>query len=121
MTDDIKVTLRMGAEEVRLIDDFVEENPDIGNRSNLIRAAIRAYVSEDSPIITNIRRDENGIFIRFSELHMAMLTALKNEGICFSEEEYVRNLVLSQIIPEEGLKKTTKDAFDIAQTTLKWR
>ncbi len=109
----------MGPEEVQIMEDFVEENPDIGNRSNLIRAAIRAFVSGDAPGAKDAREDESGIFVRFSELQMIMLSTLKDEGICLTEEEFVRNTVLEKIIPESGMKKTVENAFDLAQMASK--
>ena len=81
MMEDVKVTLRMGPEDLQIIDDFVDENPDIGNRSNLIRAAIRAYVSGDAPGIKNLREEESGIFVRFSEIHLEIGRASCRERV----------------------------------------
>lgn len=111
----------MGPEDVRIMDDFVEENPDIGNRSNLIRAAIRAYVSGDAPGIKDVSEEASGIFVRFSELQMIILSTLKEEGICLTEEEYVRKIVLEKIIPVSNEDKTIENAFDLAQMTSKMK
>jgi hypothetical protein len=48
-----------------------------------------------------------------------MLSTLKDEGICLTEEEFVRNTVLEKIIPESGMKKTVENAFDLAQMASK--
>jgi Arc/MetJ-type ribon-helix-helix transcriptional regulator len=121
MMEDVKVTLRMGPEDLQIIDDFVDENPDIGNRSNLIRAAIRAYVSGDAPGNKSLREEGSGIFVRFSEIHLDVLSRLKDEGICLNEEEFVRKCVLDEIIPKGAQKETVENSFKLAQMTSKMK
>lgn len=121
MTEDVKVTLRMGPEDVQIMDDFVEDNPDIGSRSNLIRAAVRAYVSGDAPGIRDIHEDESGLFVRFSEIHLNILSSLKGEGICLNEEEFVRTCVLDVIVPEANKSKTIENVFEYAQLSSKMK
>lgn len=114
MAEDAKVTIRMGPEELQIMDDFVAENPNVGSRSNFIRAAIRAYVFGDAPE-KNVSREEGGIFVRFSEIQLNMLALIKAEGMCFDEEEFIRTCVLKEITTEEVRNKTLTEAFSAAQ------
>ncbi|HKM13825.1 MAG TPA: ribbon-helix-helix domain-containing protein [Candidatus Methanomethylophilaceae archaeon] len=120
MVEDTKVTLRMGPEELQLVDDFVAENPNVGSRSNLIRAAIRAYVVGDAPDIDG-RKEENGIFVRFSEVQLNALSLLKDDGICLNEEEFVRTCVLKELVTDEARKESATNAFKTAQFTSKMK
>ncbi|HKM09945.1 MAG TPA: ribbon-helix-helix domain-containing protein [Candidatus Methanomethylophilaceae archaeon] len=120
MAEDAKVTIRMGPEELQIMDDFVADNPNLGSRSNFIRAAIRAYVSGDAPE-TNIGQEEGGIFVRFSEVQLNALSMIKAEGMCFDEEEFIRTCVLNEIVTEEVRNKTMTNAFSTAQLTSKMK
>ena len=47
MTDPLegeRITLRLDTEDLKLIDDFIANSNEFSNRSQLTRAAIRAYV-----------------------------------------------------------------------------
>ncbi|MDN5357736.1 MAG: hypothetical protein PWR17_905 [Candidatus Methanomethylophilaceae archaeon] len=118
MTDDTKVTLRMGPEEIQMMDDYVAEHPEVGTRSNFIRAAVRAFVVGDATDIDG-RAEESGIFVRFPEVQLIALSLLKKQGICLSEEEYVRTCVLKKLITEETEKESAVNAFKTAQYTSK--
>ena len=120
MSEDAKVTLRMGPEELQLMDDYVAEHPEVGTRSNFIRAAVRAFVVGDAPDIDG-RTEESGIFVRFSEVQLNALSLLKEEGICFSEEEFVRTCVLKKLVTEETEKESAVNAFRTAQLTSKMK
>ena len=117
MAEDAKVTLRMGPEELQMMDDYVAEHPEIGSRSNFIRAAIRAYAGSGEATV----EEEGGIFVRFSEVQLGALRLMKEEGICLNEEEFVRNCVLRQIIPEETAKESAANAFKTAQLASKMK
>ncbi len=117
MGEDTKVTLRMGPEEVRIMDDYVDEHPEIGSRSNFIRAAVRAYVGSREAGT----EEKGGIFVRFSEVQMGALRLMKEEGICLNEEEFVRNCVLRQLISEETAKESAENAFRTAQLASKMK
>ena len=51
MTDDKIISIRMGTEEVQVMDDFLDGHPDLGGRSLFIRTAIRQYIERDADSI----------------------------------------------------------------------
>ena len=116
MADDgTKITLRVGPEEIQLMEDFMSEN-GIGNRSDFIRDAIRGYVefkrtaTQASGVPT-----EGGIFVRFNDLQMQALKNLTQLGICLTEEEFVRKSVLDVLISEDKKAEAIRNAFAAAQ------
>ncbi len=114
MTDDgTRVTLRMGPEEIQMMEDFMDEH-DIGNRSDFIRDAIRGYINScrvGGPSATS----GSGIFVRFSDLQMDALQGLVQRGICLNEEEFVRKCVLDKIVPATVTEEAYADSFRTAQ------
>lgn len=114
MTDDgTKVTLRMGPEEIQMMEDFMDEH-DIGNRSDFIRDAIRGYIaSQRSGGAPNA--SGSGIFVRFSDLQMDALQGIVQRGICLDEEEFVRKCVLDKIVPAAVEEEAYADSFRTAQ------
>lgn len=114
MTEDgTKVTLRMGPEEIQLMEDFMADN-GIGNRSDFIRDAIRGYIAGQKNG-SSMNASESGIFVRFSELQLNALQGLVQLGICLNEEEFVRKCVLDKIVPAANLEKALADSFSLAQ------
>lgn len=113
MTDEgTKVTIRMGPEEIQMMEDFMSEH-DIGNRSDFIRDAIRGYVASQRN--GGSTQAEGGIFVRFSDLHMDALSGLVQRGICYDEEEFVRRCVLEKIISKTVEEEAFNDSFRLAQ------
>ena len=105
MTDDgIKITLRMGTEELQALEDFMGER-DLENKSVFIREAIKRYMETyDSPAGQ-----------RFSELHMDALSQIVQRGISLNEEEFVRKCVLDRIVPKTIEEDALSESFRTAQ------
>ncbi len=114
MTDDgIKITLRMGTEELQALEDFMGER-DLENKSVFIREAIKRYMETyDSP--AGQVSSESGIFVRFSELHMDALSQIVQRGISLNEEEFVRKCVLDRIVPKTIEEDALSESFRTAQ------
>lgn len=114
MADDgTKVTLRMGPEEIQMMEDFMDEH-DIGNRSDFIRDAIRGYIASQKAGNPDYA-SEGGIFVRFSELQMDALQGIVQRGISLNEEEFVRKCVLEKIVPATVAEEAYADSFRTAQ------
>lgn len=114
MTDDgIKITLRMGMEELQALEDFMGEH-DLENKSNFIREAVRRYMETyDSPGASGA--EGSGIFVRFSDIHLDALQQLVQRGICLSEEEFVRKCVLDRIVTKTVEEEAIEDSLRTAQ------
>ena len=113
MSDDgTKVTIRMGPEEIQLMEDFMADH-DIGNRSDFIRDAIKGYISAVKA--GTPQNAEGGIFVRLNDVQLETLDALVKTGISVSEEEFIRKCVLEKIIPRSVEDETIENAFRAAQ------
>ena len=108
MTDDgIKITLRMGTEELQALEDFMGER-DLENKS--IKRYMETYDSPAGQVSS-----ESGIFVRFSELHMDALSQIVQRGISLNEEEFVRKCVLDRIVPKTIEEDALSESFRTAQ------
>lgn len=113
MSDDgTKITIRMGPEEIQLMEDFMGDH-DIGNRSDFIRDAIKGYIASmkaGQPL-----NAEGGIFVRLSDVQLDTLSGLVKTGIAVSEEEFIRKCLLDKIVPKSVEDETIENAFRAAQ------
>ena len=113
MSDDgTKVTIRMGPEEIQMMEDFMADH-DIGNRSDFIRDAIKGYIAAlraGQPL--NV---EGGIFVRLSDIQLETLNGLVQTGIAVSGEEYARKCILDKIVPKNVEDESIENAFRAAQ------
>ena len=107
-----KITIRMGSEEIQMMEDFMSDH-DIGNRSDFIRDAIKGYIA--STKAGQPMNAEGGIFVRLNDVQMDTLEALVQTGIAVSAEEYIRKCVLDKIIPKNIEDDAIENAFRAAQ------
>ncbi len=114
MNDDgARITLRMGPEEIQMMDSFMEER-GIANRSDFIRDAIKGYIeSQNAP--KGGSASKGGIFVRLSEMHLDALGQVVQSGICLDEEEFIRRCVLDRIITKTVEEDALSNAFMTAQ------
>jgi Arc/MetJ-type ribon-helix-helix transcriptional regulator len=120
MTEDgAKITLRMGNEEIQMMEDFMADR-NIGNRSDFIRDAIRGYIESE-------RNDgpgagaEDGLFVRLTEVQKGTLELLAQDGMCVSAEEYARKCILDRIIPADAEKDAVSRAFQASYMASKMK
>ncbi|MDR2846536.1 MAG: ribbon-helix-helix domain-containing protein [Candidatus Methanoplasma sp.] len=110
MTDDgIKITIRMGSEELQLMENFMSEK-DIDNRSDFVRDAIKRYIVSERNGASGAGA-EGGLFVRLTEVQLGALDNLVEDGICLSAEEYARKCVVDKIMPVEAEKDAIARAF----------
>lgn len=110
--DGTKITIRVSNEDIQAMEDFMAEN-EIENRSDFVRDAIRAYIANSKTVGGEI--DPNSIMVRFNPVVLQALENMKAEGIIFDSESYIRQLVMSDILPEETLRNSKSRAFNTAQ------
>ncbi len=107
-----KITIRMGPEEIQMMEDFMGDH-DIGNRSDFIRDAIKGYIASmkaGQPMTA-----EGGIFVRLSDVQLETLNGLVQTGLAVSGEEYIRKCLLDKIVPKSVEDETIENAFRAAQ------
>jgi metal-responsive CopG/Arc/MetJ family transcriptional regulator len=99
--DDERITLRMGTNDVQILDDYLEEHPELGTRSQFIRIALREYMKRDAG--TPSDENKGGIFVRLNDATMdAIRVAMENEFAFDNEAEFVRDCIRWALSPKEG-------------------
>jgi len=98
------VTLRVGSEDLQIMEDYLAEHTD-QSASDFIRAAIRSYDNGS----------EGGIFVRLNEVLLNTLSGMKEDGTIFSEEEFVRGLILEAVLTKDEVRDSAGRAFKSAQ------
>ena len=113
MSDDgTKITIRMGPEDIQMMEDFMADQ-DIGNRSDFIREAVKGYIASvkaGKPFDTT-----GGVFVRLNDVQMDTLDNLVRTGVAVSPEEFIRKCVLDKIVPKSIEDEAIENAFRAAQ------
>jgi len=82
MDENERITLRLEKENLELIDAFLKVNTSYGNRSQLVREAVQAY-------ILTIREGGDSITIRIPRYYLDLIDRLVADGYFLSREHAV--------------------------------
>ncbi|MCL2317882.1 MAG: hypothetical protein FWC44_02340 [Methanomassiliicoccaceae archaeon] len=116
---EVAISFRIGVEDNQVMEDFMTERK-IDGRSRFIRDAIIGYINQQKRV-SESAGTENGIFVRFREVHMEALRMMVEDGTAFSEEEYVRKCVLDKLVSRESEADSIERAFKAAQLASKMK
>ena len=104
--DGERITLRMETEDVHYMDEYLQEHPEVSNRSQLIRIALRNYMERDAPAGQN-----DTLSIKVGDRFMKTLTKLCNGGFAETEEEVAMRIIERFLMPKEVFEDAAKEAF----------
>lgn len=111
-TDDgMKITIRISNEDLQAMEDFMSAN-DIDNRSDFIRDAIRGHIANN---MKTAETGDNTVVVRLSPVVIQTLENMKADGTIFDAESYVRQLIMTDIIPKDAIEDSKARAFGAAQ------
>ncbi|HWM50545.1 MAG TPA: hypothetical protein VNO76_04265 [Thermoplasmata archaeon] len=82
MDENERITLRLEKENLELIDAFLKQNTSHGNRSQLVREAVQAYIQ-------TIREGGDSITIRIPRYYLDLIDRLVADGYFLSREHAV--------------------------------
>lgn len=82
MDENERITLRLEKENLELIDAFLKQNTSHGNRSQLVREAVQAYIQ-------TIRDGGDSITIRIPRYYLDLIDRLVADGYFLSREHAV--------------------------------
>lgn len=117
--DGERITLRLEAEDLELIDEFVEKRPEFSNRSHLARVAIRAYIEgAGSPSASEERGARVTVEMPKAVLHV--LNAMVKEGYFNSIADAIEETVRKEFVSKEHLEDAKKRALDARRSTLEY-
>ena len=82
MDENERITLRLEKENLELIDAFLKQNTSHGNRSQLVREAVQAYIQ-------TIREGGDSITIRIPRYYLDLIDRLVADGYFLSREHAI--------------------------------
>ncbi len=106
------ISIRMGPEEIQIMDDFMDDNGII-KRSDFIRRAITGYIRSKTD--QDVEEGPGGIFVRLQEVQLEAINNIVKTGVCYDAEEYARKCILDKIVPAESEEEAVKNSFKAAQ------
>lgn len=118
MTDDGRiVSLRMGTEDLQVMDNFLERHPEFGGRSLFIRTVIRQYIdryADAPPKLTN----KNEVVVKMSMAELETIDSMIDDGIYVDRSDAVRSLIRSKIVNDVKLTELAQSKYAATTTSL---
>jgi len=106
-----RITLRLDAEDLTLIDEFIASSNEFSNRSQLARAAIRAYVEARAGGVDGTAgKKANEVVVQLPLLVLDTIAHLVAEGVYTSTSEAVSDASRHQFLHAEHVEMLKKDA-----------
>ena len=107
MNENERITLRLGPDELRMLDDFITENDEFENRSQLARAAIKAYI--ENRCAKEEKRAPNEILVTLPLLVLETIKHLMEQGVYSSISEAVADCARHEFLHDEKLSQLKMD------------
>jgi len=82
MDENERITLRLEKENLELIDGFLKQNTSHGNRSQLVREAVQAYIQ-------TIREGGDRVTIRIPRYYLDLIDRLVADGYLLNREHAI--------------------------------
>ena len=115
---EITISLRMGAEDIQSMEDFMSEK-GIDSRSRFVRDAIAGFISSQRAGTGGA--GTGGVFVRLKEVQMEALRLMVEDGTAFDEEEFIRKCVMEKLVTPDIEADSAKRSFKTAQMTSKMK
>jgi len=107
MSDD-RISFRLDAHELRMLDEFLSKHRDFGSRSHLARVAIRKYIEEGESWKENTE-EENGrtktYRVTLSPIEASVIEKLVNLGYYLDADDAIRHLIRNSLVGESNIQK----------------
>jgi len=107
-----RITLRLDAEDLRLLDEFIVSSKEFSNRSQLARAAIRAYIEARESGAEGMSRRPNDVVVQLPPLVVDTIAHLVAQGVYSSTSEAVADCARHHFLPAEHVEAMKKDATE---------
>ena len=104
-----RITLRLDADDLRLIDEFITASNEFSNRSQLARAAIRAYVEAKLGCAQGTKK-MNEVVVELPPLVLDTIAHMVAEGVYNSTSEALADCARHQFLHAEHVETLKKDA-----------
>jgi Arc/MetJ-type ribon-helix-helix transcriptional regulator len=104
-----RITLRLDADDLRLIDGFIAGSNEFSNRSQLARAAIRAYIDAKIGCAQGAKK-QNEVVVELPPLVLDTIAHFVAEGVYNSMSEALVDCARHQFLHAEHVEALKKDA-----------
>jgi metal-responsive CopG/Arc/MetJ family transcriptional regulator len=105
-----RITIRLDADDLKMIDEFISDSNEFSNRSQLARAAVRAYIEMREGGREGTNAKPNEILVQIPSLVLDTVRQLVAEGVYSSTSEAVADAARHEFLHEEHVEVLKKDA-----------
>lgn len=112
-----RISLRLDPEDLELIDEFLAESNEFSNRSQLARAAIRAYIELRGQRLPSKRSNE--VLVQLPPLVLDTIRSLVEEGVYLSTEDAVVDSTRRELLHTGHVEDLKRDAHAQRRHTLR--
>jgi metal-responsive CopG/Arc/MetJ family transcriptional regulator len=105
-----RISLRLEGEDLVLIDDFIEGHPEISNRSQLARIALRAFIERDGGTQA-ISSGKGQIIINVPPAIGSIMEGMVEEGFYSGVEDIIVECLRREFVSRENLDKVKDELF----------
>ena len=116
MTDDKIISLRMGTEDIQMMDGFLEGHPELGGRSLFIRTAIRQYIDRDADVQTS---NKNEVAVRLSAAELETIDSMVDDGTYIDRSDAIRSMMRNVMVNDVKISELIKSKDEAATTSLR--
>ncbi|HUT26496.1 MAG TPA: ribbon-helix-helix domain-containing protein [Methanomassiliicoccales archaeon] len=105
-----RISLRLENEDLELIDGFIEGHPEISNRSQLARIALRAFIDRDGG--TRIEISGKGqLTINVPPAIRNIMEGMVEDGYYNTVEDIIGECLRKEFVSRENLDNVKDDLF----------
>lgn len=108
--------MRLGTEELELLDRFIEEHPEYSNRSQLARMAIRAFIEARGTQASGT--SDGKMLVEIPRVALAVMEGMVRAGIYSSVCGAIEDCVRREFVPKEHLEEVKKKILEMSRETL---
>ncbi|MDH7508026.1 MAG: ribbon-helix-helix domain-containing protein [Methanomassiliicoccales archaeon] len=102
-----RISLRLGSEELRVLDEFLKMHPEYTSRSQLARIALRSFI-EGKHDDKAIRSQGTEVMIRVPRLALRVIEGLVRAGVYNSISEAIEECVRREFVSKSLLEEIKK-------------
>jgi len=114
--DGERITLRLGREELELLDRFIEEHTDFSNRSQLARVALRSFIEARGTQVPEMNGLE--IPVKIPRAALGIMEGMVRAGIYNSIGGAIEDCVRKEFVPKEYFEDVKRKIFETKRETL---
>jgi Arc/MetJ-type ribon-helix-helix transcriptional regulator len=108
--DNERISLRLEADDLELIDEFVAKHPEFSNRSHLARIALRSYIDKDAGSSTKPAKDRAAV--KIPGAIKGIIDRLVEDGYYSSVDAAVEDALREHFLPRTKMQDLKESVFE---------